>query len=52
MIGIGTEPALALSVLMGFTMMANGLVGVVPLVLGGRRYVAVRPRYLGGEGVP
>jgi len=52
MIGIGTEPALALSVLMGFTMMANGLVGVVPLVLGGRRYVAIRPRYLGGEGVP
>jgi uncharacterized membrane protein YbhN (UPF0104 family) len=48
MIGVGTEPALALSVLMGFTMLANALIGVLPLAFGGRRYLAVREQYAGG----
>ena len=46
MIGIGTEPALALSVLLGFTMLANGLIGVLPLMFGGQRYWAGRMPYL------
>jgi uncharacterized membrane protein YbhN (UPF0104 family) len=38
MIGIGTEPALALSVLMGVTALGNGVIGVLPLLFGGQRY--------------
>ncbi len=44
MVGIGTESALALSILVGFTMLANGLLGVFPLLFGGQRYVAARPQ--------
>ena len=40
--GIGTEQALALSVLLGFALLANGLIGVLPLAFGGDRFVAVR----------
>jgi hypothetical protein len=47
MIGIGTEPALALSVLLGFTMLANGLIGVLPLMFGGQRYWAGRAGFSG-----
>jgi uncharacterized membrane protein YbhN (UPF0104 family) len=46
MIGVGTEQALALSVLMGFTMLASGVIGVLPLVFGGQRYWAGRASYL------
>ena len=46
MIGIGTEPALALSVLMGFTALANGVIGVLPLMFGGQRY------WVGRVGLP
>jgi len=42
MMGIGTEQALALSVLVGFALLANGLIGVLPLAFGGDRFVAVR----------
>lgn len=42
MIGIGTEPALALSVLLGVTVLANGLIGLVPLAFGGQRFVPTR----------
>jgi hypothetical protein len=45
-IGIGTEQALALSVLVGFTMLANGVIGVLPLMFGGQRYWAGRMPYL------
>jgi hypothetical protein len=46
MIGVGTEQALALSVLLGFTMLANGVIGVLPLILGGQRYWAGRMQHL------
>lgn len=42
MIGIATEQALALSVLLGFALLANGLLGVLPLAFGGERFVAAR----------
>lgn len=42
MIGIRTEPALALSVLLGVTALVNGLIGLVPLAFGGERFVATR----------
>ena len=42
MMGIATEQALALSVLMGFVLLANGLVGGLPLAFGGERFAAVR----------
>ena len=42
MLGIATEPALALSLLMGATTLANGILGVVPLVLGGERLRGLR----------
>lgn len=42
MVGIGTEPALALSLLLGVAALGNGLIGLVPLVLGGERFVASR----------
>jgi glycosyltransferase 2 family protein len=45
MVGIGTESALALSVLLGVTALANGLVGLLPLTLGGERFVATRTQY-------
>jgi hypothetical protein len=45
MVGIGTESALALSVLLGVTALANGLVGLLPLTLGGERFVATRAQY-------
>jgi hypothetical protein len=44
--GIGTEQALVLSVLLGFALLANGLIGVLPLAFGGDRFVAVRGRGL------
>jgi uncharacterized membrane protein YbhN (UPF0104 family) len=44
MMGIGTEQALALSVLLGFVLLANGLLGVLPLAFGGERFVGVRAR--------
>jgi hypothetical protein len=44
MMAIGTEQALALSVLLGFAILANGLIGVLPLAFGGDRFVAVRGR--------
>lgn len=47
MIGIGTKPALALSVLMGFTALANGVIGVLPLMFGGQRYWAGRVGFPG-----
>jgi len=46
MMGIGTEQALALSVLLGFALLANGLIGVVPLAFGGERFMAIRGRGL------
>ncbi len=42
LVGIGTEPALALSVLLGVAALANGLVGLLPLAFGGERFVATR----------
>jgi uncharacterized membrane protein YbhN (UPF0104 family) len=42
MIGIGTEPALALSVLLGVAVLANGLIGLLPLAFGGERFVPTR----------
>jgi hypothetical protein len=46
LVGIGTEQALALSILLGFTMPANGVIGVLPLMFGGQRYWAGRMPYL------
>lgn len=42
MMGIASEQALALSVLLGFALLANGLLGVLPLAFGGERFVARR----------
>jgi glycosyltransferase 2 family protein len=42
MMGIETEPALALSVLIGVVLLANGLLGLWPLTFGGDRFVATR----------
>lgn len=42
--GIGADQALALSVLMGFALLANGLLGLIPLTFGGDRFVAERVR--------
>jgi uncharacterized membrane protein YbhN (UPF0104 family) len=47
LVGIGTEPALALSVLFGVTQLANGLLGVLPLAFGEGRYLPVRAQYGG-----
>jgi hypothetical protein len=49
MMGIGTEPALALSVLLGVVLLVNGLLGLWPLMLGGDRFVAVRTSTLAQE---
>jgi uncharacterized membrane protein YbhN (UPF0104 family) len=46
MIGVGAEQALALSVLLGFTALASGLIGVLPLMFGGQRYWAGRTSHL------
>ena len=42
MVGIGTEPALALSVLLCVSMLGNALIGLLPLAFGGQRFVATR----------
>jgi hypothetical protein len=42
--GIETEPALALSVLLGFALLANGLLGLLPLTLGGEQFAGPRSR--------
>ena len=42
MVGIGTEHALALSVLLGVAMLGNGLVGLLPLAFGGERFMTRR----------
>jgi len=44
MLGIGTEPALALSLLLGLGMLGNALLGFLPLAFGGERFVASRAR--------
>jgi uncharacterized membrane protein YbhN (UPF0104 family) len=38
MMGIGAEQALALSVLLGFALLANGLMGLLPLAFGGEQF--------------
>jgi len=45
MVGIGTDPALALSLLIGVATLGNALIGLVPLVFGGGRFVARRTSY-------
>jgi uncharacterized membrane protein YbhN (UPF0104 family) len=42
MLGIAAEQALALSVLIGCVLLANGLIGALPLAFGGKRFVAAR----------
>ena len=42
LLGIRPEPALALSILLGFGVLANGLIGLLPLAFGGQRFVATR----------
>jgi glycosyltransferase 2 family protein len=49
-IGIGAEHALALSVAVGATSLANGLIGVLPLALGSQRFRAFRAGYVGTPG--
>jgi glycosyltransferase 2 family protein len=46
-IGIGAEHALALSLALGATSLANGLIGVLPLALGSQRLRAFRAGYAG-----
>lgn len=45
MVGISTEQALALSVLLGVALLGNGLVGLLPLAFGGERFVTRRAPY-------
>jgi glycosyltransferase 2 family protein len=49
-IGISAERALALSLALGATMLANALIGVVPLVLGSQRFRTFRTEYLAASG--
>jgi len=46
MIGVTSENALAISVLLGFTMLANGLLGALPLIAGYDRFRAFRAEYV------
>ena len=44
LLGVGAERALALSLLLGFTLLVNGLIGALPLVYSWQRFVPIGRR--------
>ncbi len=46
---VPSEAAIALSLLLGLTMLANGLLGLIPIAIGWDRFVAVRRRAEAGD---
>jgi uncharacterized membrane protein YbhN (UPF0104 family) len=44
LIGVGAEQALAVSVLLGFVLLANGMLGLLPLAFGRERMIVSRAR--------